>query len=97
MEDHLYVLRRQILRALLETYPAPVDSTELASAIPALHRGPTPAFERELHSLHAWGFIDNLHPDATRAPWWRITGPGIAQIRREAPRLDLRIWGKLAL
>ncbi len=91
------IIRRQLLKALREVYPAPVETAELVEALPlAQVNGAQTAIHEELLNLEIWGFVSNLREDSARPPWWRITGEGLAQITKEAPRLDVRIWGRLA-
>lgn len=97
-EEHRWVLRRQILRALAEANPAPLTPLELREAMPL---GERPGLAEELHEetvrLQTWGFLVNLRGDALRTPWYRLSPEGLAQIEREAERLDPRIWGRLAV
>lgn len=98
MEEHVLILRRQILRALEQVYPAVAETEELVLVAPLLpYEGAGEELRRELLAMQAWGLVENLQGGLCRRPWWRITAAGLEQIRREAAQLDRRVWGKLAL
>jgi len=96
-EHHLLVRRRRLLRLLEAAYPALSETEELLEAIPLAAADQIADEVRcELKCLLAWGWIENVRGDSLRPPWWRITGEGLAQINKEAAKLDPRVWGKLA-
>lgn len=94
--ESLEVMRRQILKALR---PGIATTDELLAGVPLAGQDSAAVaeFRQALQELEGWGYIANLRGDQVREPWWKITGEGLAQIGQAAEKLDVRIWGRLAV